>query len=166
MLRTFFGKQPREREAPKLAKAQHGIPFDPGLITALTHQHRELAMLLVKASSTAEQCSFTETAETLARFEAGLGAHLRRESGLLIPYLAAHLGGEDARELVREMRTHSALIERTVKGFLDRYRDAPVDADSMHDFVIEIERVCEEFCQEAEREEASCYTLYMAPEAY
>lgn len=166
MLRTLFGKQPKEREAPKIAKAQRGIPFDPGLITALTHQHRELAMLLVKASSTAEQCYFADTADTLARFKDGLDTHLRREASQLTPYLAAHLRGEDAKELVREIHTNSALIERTVKGFLDRYLNEPVDAESMHDFVIEVERVCEEFCQETEREEASFYTLYMAPEAY
>jgi hypothetical protein len=41
-----------------------------------------------------------------------------------------------------------------------------VDADSLHDFVAEVERVCEDFSQELEREEAAFYTLYMAPEAY
>lgn len=166
MLKTFFGKQPKERDAPKIAKAQRGIPYEPGLITALTHQHRQLAMLLVKASSTAEQCYFADTAEALAQFKSDLEMHLRRESTHFIPYLAQHLKGEGADELVRDMHTNSALIGRTVKKFLDRYLEKPVDAESMHDFVIEVERVCEEFCQETEREEASFYTLYMAPEAY
>jgi len=166
MLRTFFGKQPKERDAPKIAKAQRGLSYEPGLITALTHQHRQLAMLLVKASSTAEQCYFADTAEALAQFRAGLDMHLRRESTHLIPYLGQHLKGEDADELVREMRTNSALIDRTVRGFLDHYLSHPVDTTSMADFLIEVERVCEEFCQEIEREEASFYTLYMAPEAY
>jgi len=166
MLRTFFTRQLREDAAPKISKAERGVPYDPGLITALTHQHRELALLLVKASSTAEQCYFAETAEALTQFETDLEAHLRRESTQLVPYLAAHLRGEDAKELVRDMRTNGALIERTVQGFLDYYRHNPVDAESMHDFVTEIENVCEEFCQEIEREEAAFYTLYMAPEAY
>ncbi len=166
MLKTFFSGRPKEDEAPKIGKAPRGIPYDPALVTALTHQHRELVMLLVKASSTAEQCYFTETAEALAQFEADLHAHLRRESTQLIPYLAAHLRGEDAKELVREMQTNSALIERTVRSFLDYYQHNPVTAESMQDFVAEIESVCEEFCQEIEREEAAFYTLYMAPEAY
>lgn len=166
MLRTLFGYQPKEDGAPKTEKAKRGVPFDPGLITALTHQHRELAMLLVKASSTAEQCYFDETAEALTQFETDLGTHLRRESAQLVPYLAEHLRGEDAKELVRDMRTNSALIERTVQSFLDHYRHNPVNSESMQDFVTEIEGVCEEFCQEIEREEAAFYTLYMAPEAY
>lgn len=166
MLRSFFSNQPKQDESPKTGKAKHGVPFDPGLITALTHQHRELVMLLVKASSTAEQCYFAETAEALAQFEADLDTHLRRENVQLVPYLAEHLGGEDAKELVRDIRTNGALIGRTVQSFLDHYRHNPVDAQSMQDFVTEIEGVCEEFCQEIEREEAAFYTLYMTPEAY
>jgi hypothetical protein len=166
MLRTFFGKLPTEGEAPKVTKPLRGIPYDPGLITALTHQHRQLVMLLVKASSTAEQCYYAETAETLAQFKADLDAHLRREDIQLVPYLAQHLRGEDAQELVREIRTNGVLIDRTVRGFLDHYLRKPVDADNMGDFVVQVERVCEEFSQEVEREEASFYTLYMGPEAY
>jgi iron-sulfur cluster repair protein YtfE (RIC family) len=166
MLRTFFTRQLKEDAAPKISKTERGVPYDPGLITALTHQHRELVLLLVKASSTAEQCYFAETAETLAQFETDLDTHLRRESAQLVPYLAAHLRGEDATELVRDMRTNGALIERTVQSFLDYYRHNPVDAESMQEFVTEIERVCEEFCQEIEREESAFYTLYMTPDAY
>jgi hypothetical protein len=166
MLRTLFGKRPKDGEAPRIGKTERGVPYDPGLITALTHQHRELVLLLVKASSTAEQCYFAETAEALVQFETDLDTHLRRESAQLVPYLAAHLRGEDAKELVRDMRTNGVLIERTVQGFLDYYRHNPVDAESMQDFVTEIESVCEEFCQEIEREEAAFYTLYMTPEAY
>ena len=165
MLRTLFGMLPTEREAPKLAKPR-GIPYDPGLIIALTHQHRQLVMLLVKASSTAEQCYFAETAEALAQFKSSLDAHLKRERAQLIPYLGHHLRGEDVDELVREMHTNCALIEGTVRGFLDHYLRHPVDAESLGEFVLQVERVCEEFSQEIEREEASFYTLYMAPEAY
>lgn len=166
MLRTLFGKLPTEREAPKVTKPPRGIAYDPGLIIALTHQHRQLVMLLVKASSTAEQCYFAETAETLAQFSADLDAHLQREDAQLVPYLSHYLWGDGVETLIREMRANSALIDRTVRGFLDHYRRNPVDADSLSDFVSQIERVCEEFSQEVEREEASFYTLYMAPEAY
>lgn len=166
MLRTFFGMLPTEREAPKVAKPPRGIAYDPGLITALTHQHRQLVLLLVKASSTAEQCYFAETAEALAQFKADLDAHLKRESSQLVPYLSHHLWGEGVDELIREMRTNDALIDRTVRGFLDHYLRNPVNADNLSDFVVQVERVCEDFSQEVEREETSFYTLYMAPEAY
>ena len=166
MLRTFFGLRPKEGDAPKAAKPPRGIAYDPGLITALTHQHRQLVMLLVKASSTAEQCYFAETAEALAQFKADLDAHLKREDTQLVPYLTHHLWGDGVEELVREMHANSALIDRTVRGFLDHYQRTPVDAANMDDFVAQVERVCEEFSQEVEREETSFYTLYMAPEAY
>ena len=166
MLRTFFGKQPKEGEAPKIGKAQRGIPYDPGLVTALTHQHRELVMLLVKASSAAELGYYDETEATLGQFKTDLARHLRRESIELMPYLAAHLRGEDAKELLREMHTNASLIERTVKSFVDHYLLYPVTTANMQDFQMEIDGVSEEFSQEVEREEASFYTLYMAPEAY
>jgi len=166
MLRTLFGMLPTEREAPKVATPPRGIAYDPGLITALTHQHRQLVLLLVKASSTAEQCYFAETAEALAQFKADLDTHLKLEDAQLVPYLSHHLWGEGIEELIREMRANSALIDRTVRGFLEHYLRKPVDADSLNDFVIQVERVCEEFSQEVEREEASFYTLYMGPEAY
>ena len=166
MLRTLFGRLPTEREAPKVVKPPRGPSYDPRLITALTHQHRQLVLLLVKASSTAEQCYFSETTETLRQFKQDLDAHLQREDSQLVPYLTHHLWGEGVEELVQEMRTNSALIDRTVRGFLDHYLRNPVNADSMAEFVAQIERVCEDFSQEVEREESSFYTLYMAPEAY
>ena len=166
MLRTLFGRLPTEREAPKVVKPSHGPSYDPRLITALTHQHRQLVLLLVKASSTAEQCYFAETAETLAQFKQDLDAHLKREDSQLVPYLSHHLWGEGVEELLQEMRGNGALIDRTVRGFLDHYLRNPVNADNMGEFIAQIERVCEDFSQEVEREESSFYTLYMAPEAY
>jgi len=166
MLLEFFTKHPKEWEALQGDKAPRGIPYDPGLVTALTHQHRQLVMLLVKASSAAEQCYYAESAEAVAQFKADLDLHLQRERSQLIPYLAQHLKGEGARELLHDMHMQHALVARTVAGFLERYLRDPVDGESLDDFVIEIERVCEEFSQAAEREEASFYTLYMAPEAY
>ncbi len=166
MLRTLLGKRPKDRDAPRIAEAKRGIPYDPTLITALTHQHRELVMLLVKASSAAEQCYYAEATEALVQFKADLDAHLKREDSQLIPYLSQHLWGVGIDELVRDMRANSSHIERTVKNFLDSYLYNPVDAESLHDFLIEIERVCEDFSQAVEREEMAFYTLYMAPEAY
>jgi hypothetical protein len=67
---------------------------------------------------------------------------------------------------MREMQTNTSLIQRTVKGFLDRYLGKTLTAASLQGFQREIDQVSEEFSQEVEREEAAFYTLYMAPEAY
>src|ERR1700748_1836463 len=141
MILEFFTKHPKDWEAHQAGKPQRGIAYDPGLITALTHQHRQLVLLLVKASSAAEQCYYAESAEALGLFKEGLEMHLQREQEQLMPYLAKHLRGEDGRELVREMQSHNALVERTVKSFLDSYSRKPVSADNLGDFVVEIERV-------------------------
>lgn len=166
MLRTFFGRLPTEREAPKVAKPPRGISYDPGLITALTHQHRELVMLLVKASSAAEQCYYGEATEALTQFRANLDVHLKRERSQLIPYLSHHLWGEGTDGLLREMDSNSTLIEGAVKPVLDRYLRIPVAHETLYDFLIEVERACDEFSQAVGRQEAAFYTLYMAPEAY
>src|ERR1700748_2893052 len=121
MILEFFTKHPKDWEAHQAGKPQRGIAYDPGLITALTHQHRELVLLLVKASSAAEQCYYAEATEALVEFRASLQAHLRREDSQLIPYLSQHLWGVGVEELVRDMRANSSHIERTVKNFLDSY---------------------------------------------
>ena len=166
MLRTFFGYQLKEDAATRIEKPKRGAPFDPSLITALTHQHRELTMLLVRASSAAELGYYAEAQTALTDFKATLDKHLRRESVQLVPYLTFHLRGEDAAGLLREMHTNTSLIQRTVKGFLERYLGKPITSTELQDFQREIDAVSEEFCQEVEREEAEFYTLYMAPEAY
>lgn len=166
MLRTLFRNQPKDDAVPRVEKAKRGVPYDPSLITALTHQHRELVLLLVRASSAAELGYYTEAQTALTEFKATLDAHLRREDIQLAPYLAEHLRGEDAAELMREMHTNTSLIQRTVKGFLDRYLDKPITAAILQDFQREIDAMSEEFSQEVEREEAAFYTLYMIPEAY
>ena len=166
MLRTLFGTQPKEDGAPKIGTPKRGVPYDPALITALTHQHRELTMLLVRASSAAELGYYAEAQTALLDFKTTLDAHLRRESIQLAPYLAERLRGEDAAELMREMHTNTSLIQRTVKGFLDRYLGRPITAAVLQDFQREIDAMSEEFSQEVEREEAAFYTLYMIPEAY
>jgi hypothetical protein len=166
MLRTLFGWDPKEGEAPKIGKAERGVSYDPGLITALTHQHRELTLLLVRASSAAELGYYAEAHTALVQFKTTLEEHLQRESAQLMPYLTAHLRGEDAAELLREMQTNASLIRRTVNAFLDRHLDRPITAADLPGFQQQIDAVSEEFCQEVEREEATFYTLYMAPEAY
>ena len=166
MLRTLLGRQPKEREAARIAKPKRGIPYDPALVTALTHQHRELVMLLVKASSAAEQCYYSEATEALTQFKARLDAHLAREDNQLVPYLSHHLWGEGSDALVREMRANSAQVERIVRRFLEIYLTRPVDHDSLYEFLIQVERVCEEFSRQVEQEEMAFYSLYMGPEAY
>ncbi len=166
MLRTLFGHQPTEGAVPKTEKAKRGVPFDPSLITALTHQHREMVMLLVRASSAAELGYYAEAHTALKEFKTTLDAHLHRESVQLMPYLAAHLRGEDADEQIREMHTNTSLIQRTVKPFLDSYLARPIGGAELQEFQRQIDALSEEFCQEVEREEAAFYTLYMAPEAY
>ena len=166
MLRTLLGMRPKDREAARIATPPRGISYDPGLINALTHQHRELVMLLVKASSTAEQCYYAEATEALAQFKAKLDAHLQREDSELVPYLAKHLWGDGTDELLDDARTNSARVNRMVRQFLDTFLDHPLDADKLPEFLAGVERLCEDFSQQAAREEAAFYTLYMGPEAY
>jgi hypothetical protein len=166
MLRSLFAKQPKDREASRIATPKRGIPYDPALITALTHQHRELVMLLVKASSAAEQCFYAEAIEALTQFKTKLDTHLQREDRELVPYLGHHLWGEGTDELLRDMHTNSARVQRMVRRFLDESLDNPLNADNLSGFVAGVERLCEDFSQATAQEEAAFYTLYMGPEAY
>ncbi len=166
MLRTLLGMRPKDREAPRTAAPKRGIPYDPSLISALTHQHRELVMLLVKASSAAEQCYYAEATEALTQFNTKLDAHLKREDSELVPYLSQHLWGEGTDALLHDMRSNSALIHRMVRQFLDSYLASPLDADKLSQFLSDVEHLCEDFSEETARKEAAFYTLYMGPEAY
>jgi len=168
MLDKLFRKQPQKTEPPKGQQAQvrPEVVYDPGLIAALTQQHRDLTVLLVKASSASQQGLYEEVKETLAQFRAGLVEHLKRESAQLHPYLIAHLKGEDSRELLKDMRSNYVRVEQSVEGFLNHYSGYPVSDVNADRFEIEIEDVSEEFCEEIEMEEASFYTLYLPPESY
>src|SRR5690242_6658519 len=101
MLSLFQRKPPKRTALPPGERVQPEVPYDPGLITALTHQHRALDLLLVKARSAAQQNHYADVMDILAEFKSALEDHLRRESIELYPYLAAHLKGENSEEVLK-----------------------------------------------------------------
>lgn len=167
MLDKLFRRQLPKTEAPPTPPAARAeVAYDPGLIAALTQQHRELTVLLVKASSASQQGRYDDVKEALAEFRGNLTEHMKRESAALHPYLAARLKGEDSREVLKDMRSNYIRIEQSVEGFLNHYRGYPVSDVNAERFEMEIEGVSEEFCGEIEKEEASFYTLYLPPDSY
>ena len=72
---------------------------------------------------------------------------MKQESIQLYPYLVAHLKGEDSKDILKDMRTNSAIIERSVEGFLSHYGGYPVSEVNAERFDIEIEGVVGEFCE-------------------
>lgn len=167
MLLSFLSRKNKKQEPPKGAEApQAGLAYDPGLVTALTLQHRSLTSLLVKATSLGQQRDFEGVQATLEQFKAELDEHLHREHEEFFPYLTAHLKGEDAQDTLKEARSNSLYIERAVEGFLKHYTGYPVGERTVLRFGMELSGVIEEFCERLEKEEAHIYTLYMPPEAY
>lgn len=169
MLSGFFRKHTRKddpSQGQRPVTERRDIPHDPSLVTALSHQHRMLTMLLVKASSAAQQELYDEVRETLVQFKTGLADHLKRESAELHPYLTVHLKGEESEAILKEMRANSRYIERAVEGFLSHYASYPVNERTVDRFNMELSGVSEEFCERIEKEEASLYTLYLPPDAY
>jgi hypothetical protein len=167
MLLSFLSRKNKKEEPPKDGKIQEPeVIYDPGLVTALTLQHRSLTRLLVKATSLAQQRDFSEVQSVLEQFKAELDEHLKREHGEFFPYLTAHLKGEDAKDVLKEARSNSLYIERAVEGFLKHYRGYPVGERTVLRFGMELSGVIEEFCERLEKEEAHIYTLYMPREAY
>jgi hemerythrin HHE cation binding domain-containing protein len=167
MLLSFLSRKNKKQEPAQAGQAPaHEIGYDPGLVTALTLQHRSLTSLLVKATSLAQQQDFAEVQAILERFKAELDEHLHREHDEFFPYLTAHLKTEDARDILKEARSNSLYIERAVDGFLKHYTGYPVGERTVLRFGMELSGVIEEFCERLEKEEAHIYTLYMPPEAY
>lgn len=168
MFEKLFGKHPQQDARPEGLEALRlpPVPYDPSLILALTHQHRSLSMLLVEASTAAEEGAYEEVGEILEQFANALADHLRQESLRLHSYLAGHIKGEDGEMVLKEMQSHSALIRHSVVGFLKRYSSTAVSTANVAEFQQDIEAMSEKFSQETERAEAIFYTLYMPPEAY
>jgi hypothetical protein len=167
MLLSFFSRKTKQDEAPQAGKAaEPEAVYDPGLVTALTLQHRSLTTLLVKATSVAQQRQFAEVASLLTRFKLELDEHLKREHQEFFPYLSAHLKGDDAKDILREARANSLYIERAVESFLNHYTGYPVGERTVLRFGMELSGVIEEFCERLEKEEATIYTLYLPSEAY
>lgn len=167
MLLSFLSRKSKKIDDSQSAEAElPELAYDPGLVTALTLQHRSLTSQLVKASSLAQQRQFADVKALLEVFKLDLEAHLKREHGELFPYLATHLKGEDAKEILREARANSLYIERAVESFLKHYTGYPVGDNTLLRFGMEVSGVTEEFCERLEKEEAHIYTLYMPAEAY
>ncbi|HEY1772614.1 MAG TPA: hemerythrin domain-containing protein [Gammaproteobacteria bacterium] len=167
MLLSFLSRKNKKQEPLQGAQApQPEIAYDPGLITALTLQHRSLTSLLVKATSLGQQRDFAGVQTTLEQFKAELDEHLHREHDEFFPYLTAHLKTEDAKDILKEARSNSLYIERAVESFLSHYAGYPVGERTVLRFGMELSGVIEEFCERLEKEEADIYTLYMPPEAY
>lgn len=167
MLEKLFRKQPQKAVTPKAAPAPaQDIPYEPSLIAALTQQHRDLVMLLLKANSAAQQDRYEEVKDALERFKNGLSEHLTQENLKLHPYIGARLKGENSKDLLRDMRHNSARIQGAVDGFISHYSGYPVGGVNVERFEMEIAGVIEEFSQELETEEASFYTLYQSPDTY
>src|SRR5579859_1384846 len=126
MLDKLFRKQPQKIEPPRVQPAKTvEVAYDPGLIAALTQQHRELTVLLVKASSASQQSRYDEVKEALEQFRAALTEHLQREKAQLHPYLSSHLKGEGSRDVLKDMRSNYVRVEQSVEGFLNHYSGYP-----------------------------------------
>jgi hemerythrin HHE cation binding domain-containing protein len=166
MLSTFFRRQPRIDAQLKVGTALLEPSYDPGLVSALCIEHRSLVMMLVKASNAARRQRYEDIREILEQFKTDLRDHLKREGAELLPYLAAHLKGEDNKDLLKDMRGNTLYIERAVDGFLKHYAQYPVNEKTVLRFEMELSGVIEEFSERLEREEASFYTLYLPRESY
>ena len=166
MLSLFQRKPPNRTAPPQGERVQPEVPFNPSLIAALTHEHRALDLLLVKARSAAQQNHYEDAMDILAQFKSALEDHQRRESIELHPYLATHLRGDGSQDILKEMRANAALIRRSVEGLLNHYNAYPVSYINVARFEIEVGGVSEEFRERIEKEEASIYSLYMPPEIY
>src|ERR1700748_289188 len=139
MLLSFFSRKTKQDEAPQAGTAaEPEVTYDPGMVQALTLQHRSLTTLLVKATSVAQQRQFAEVASLLTRFKLELDEHLKREHQAFFPYLSAHLKGEDAKDILREARANSLYIERAVESFLNHYTGYPVGERTVLRFGMEL----------------------------
>ena len=166
MLSTLFRRQPRIDAQLKAGPALLELPYDPGLVSTLCIEHRSLVMLLVKASNAAQRQRYEDIREILEQFKTDLRDHLKSEGAELLPYLAAHLKGEDNKDLLKDMRSNTLHIERAVESLLTHYSNYPVNEKTVLRFEMELSGVIEEFSERLEREEASFYTLYLPRDSY
>lgn len=164
---TFFSRKPKKDEPAEVLKtpeAPKEVPYDPGLIAALTHQHRDFVRLLQEVRTAAQVGQFDVVKITLEQLKDGLAGHLLREQLELHLYLIAHIKGEDRMAVLKDMRASAVQVGQSVEGFLKHYTGYPVSARNAGMFDSEIDGVTEEFCRRTEHEEASIYTLYLPPE--
>lgn len=165
MLKALFHRQPGKDAPPKGMPAPE-IPYDPGLVSALGIEHRALVMQLVKANTAAQQHRYEDIQPILQQFKGELREHLKREAAEFSPYLAAHLKGEDSKDVLKDMHSNTLYIERAVEGLLNHYTSYPVNEKTVLRFEMELSGVIEEFSERLEREEASFHTLYLSPGSY
>src|SRR5579859_7161068 len=122
---SFFSRRPKEMPV-QAAPEQPAIAHDPGLIGALTLEHRELVLLLDRAKGSVQGKRFEDVKSMLDQLRDGLAAHVKRENQELHPYLTRHLKSPDRVAMLKDMHAGALRTQRAVDGFLKHYGGYPV----------------------------------------
>lgn len=164
----FFSRKPKETPPDPFAEVPQPpqVPYDPGLVTALTQQHRDLVLLLDKAKNSVQAQRFDDVKALLDRMRHEIAEHMRHETDELHAYLTAHLKSEGRLAVLKDMVAGALRTGRALEGFLKHYGGYPVTERNAAMFYKEIDRVSAEFSKWVEQEEAGVYSLYKSPETY
>lgn len=164
---SFFSRKPRELPAVAAnTPEQPARAYDPGLVTTLTQEHRELVLLLDKAKGSVQAKRFGDVKEMLDQLRLGLAEHMKRETEALHPYLTSHIKSEDRLATLKDMHAGALRTSRALEGFLKHYGGYPVTERNAATFYSEIDGVQVEFSKWITQEEAFVYALYKSPDVY
>lgn len=142
------------------------VAYDPALVAALTREHHELLLLLVKAKNAVMAGGYGEVKDILDQLRTRLAAHIKRETEELHAYLTAHIQSASRLETLKNMHAGMLRTERSLEGFLKHYGGYPVTERNAATFYKEIDGVHAELDRWTRQEEASVYSLYRSPETY
>lgn len=164
---SFFSRKPKQAPAPTVLAAEPPpVAYDPGLVDALTQEHRQLVLLLDRAKGSVQGKRFDDVKGMLDQIREGLAAHVKRESEELHPYLTARIKNDDRIAMLKDMHAGALRTQRALDGFLKHYGGYPVTERNAATFYSEIDGVNVEFNKWIAQEEAFVYTLYKPVESY
>src|SRR5579871_6244093 len=93
---SFFSRKSKQvTAAAEPAPASPPVAYDPGLVAALTQEHRHLVLLLDRAKGCVQGKRFDDVKGMLDQIRDGLAAHVQRETAQLHPYLTAQIKNDD-----------------------------------------------------------------------
>jgi hypothetical protein len=165
---SFFSRKPKEVPPDPFAEVPQPlqVAYDPGLVTALTRQHRDLALLLDKAKESVQNKRYEDVKAMLDKLRTEIASHMQRETDELHAYLTAQIKSADRLATLKDMHAGALRTGRAVEGFLKHYGGYPVNERNAGMFYKEIDGVSAEFKKWIAQEEASVYALYKSPETY
>ena len=136
--------------------------YDAHLVDALESEHEDLLELFNKVLQVAKSDEYSKLQLALVEFATSFTNHIKIEDQQLYGYLKvlASKKSKVEQRVVAEFANEMKGISTSIFDILSQSTHAPIDVDSIDDFILEFERIGALLTDRIQREEQVLYPIY------